>query len=498
MPETTRRHTIQPPAARKRYRLSRPELVVEEHHILIAVTLCVCVTVAITTIAISWTLREISIVGFALQLVMTFVIARRSHRLLSLSTVFAGLWIIYFPLRLTVITWGGPSPYDFPAVANASTQQLVWLWLVLTGGFGCFTIGHFLLSQKKTTSFALNDLPITQGRYLGIGVLGLVVASALLVLHASSGILGNVGELSLFGIAGASYEEARSRSTRLIRGSVPLMLASVVLGYMAGFKQLALMPIIAWVVGRIAGGGRIRIRYVVVVFLAITLAFAVIQGERDSAASGKPTANPMQAAFTGLTQYNLAYGVRSNYQGLDLLYNAVGAILYRMKGVDYFLTIADRVPSSIPFQHGMSIWQPTVSTIPGYQYFVSLEPQYSQLSLGRYVDQQFVSQAPSTDPSSQSMTYPGDLYLNFGLSGLFIGMLFLGVIFAWFDLIVSLDKAIGAAVFSFVGLPLIGIESNIAYSFVTSALRLLIAAVLVSFLYKTSLIARRSSRSTPG
>src|ERR1700687_4964100 len=69
--------------------------------------------------------REVAVVAFAIQLLTAYQIIRVRDRTLSISSVFAVLWVIYFPLRLLVITFGEPSPYYFPAVRAASPEQLI-------------------------------------------------------------------------------------------------------------------------------------------------------------------------------------------------------------------------------------------------------------------------------------------------------------------------------------------------------------------------------------
>src|SRR5438309_12075114 len=69
-------------------------------------------------------LRQVAVIAFAIQLVTAYQLTRVHERTLSIASVFAALWIIYFPLRLLVITFGEPSPFYFAAVRAASPEQL--------------------------------------------------------------------------------------------------------------------------------------------------------------------------------------------------------------------------------------------------------------------------------------------------------------------------------------------------------------------------------------
>src|SRR5436305_215685 len=67
----------------------------------------------------TFSLRPIAIIALVTQLVAAYGLMTGGVRLLSVCSIFAGLWLIYFPLRLLVITFGGPSPYYQPVVNAA-------------------------------------------------------------------------------------------------------------------------------------------------------------------------------------------------------------------------------------------------------------------------------------------------------------------------------------------------------------------------------------------
>ena len=157
---------------------------------------------------------------------------------------------------------------------------------------------------------------------------------------------------------------------------------------------------------------------------------------------------------------------------------------------DYYVAISDKVPSTIPYQDGATLWQPALSILPGAKQVLS--PPFNQLSLGRYIDQAIVSEDPSQDPSSQSTTPPGDLYLNFGLAGVIVGMLILGLLYGLFDQAFTIRGPVSAALVAYAGLPLVLLDGNLAYMLVTCMVRLGISGVLLAF---TAHIDRRRAGS---
>jgi hypothetical protein len=250
-----------------------------------------------------------------------------------------------------------------------------------------------------------------------------------------------------------------------------------------------LMPLAAWLIGRAGAGDRVRLRYIVIAAAATTVAFGIVQGQRDAMLAGRTVSNPIAALQLGLTSYDLAYGVPADSHGTGIVGNLINGVIYRLRGADYFIALTDSVPSQVPYQDGRSLWQPALSILPGAKQFLGLEPQYRQLSLMEYADQAFFSQ--TLHPVAQSVTPPGDLYLNFGTAGVLVGMLILGVLYAMFDRAFVITGPMSAAVAAFAGLPLVVLDTNIAYMLVTCGLRLGICALLLTWI---SLSQRTSSQ----
>jgi len=89
---------------------------------------------------------------------------------------------------------------------------------------------------------------------------------------------------------------------------------------------------------------------------------------------------------------------------------------------DAFVKIVQRVPDSIPYQWGETIWESLTVWIP--REFWPNKP----MGLG---DRLTITLSGEYGVGNTSPTGPGELYLNFGLLGLLIGMLLVGVGCAW-------------------------------------------------------------------
>jgi hypothetical protein len=422
--------------------------------------------------------REVAVVAFGIQLVTGYLIIRVRDRTLSISSVFAVLWIIYFPFRLLVITFGEPSPYYFPAVRSASPEQLTTVCEITSAAFLLFLVGQLFANRSFHARGSVDNSQMMYWQLFAVGVGGIGVTAALTIFRISSGILSNVGDVVLFAIAGMAYLEAKTG--RRSYASLLVVVVASTLGYLAGFKLLMLLPLGAWLIGRGGAGDRVRLRYLAVAAAATALAFGIVQGERDATLAGRSVSNPISALQLGASSYDLAYGVPADSHGLGIVGNLVNGVLYRLKGADYYIAISDSVPSRVPYQDGLSLWQPALSILPGAKQFLGLEPQYRQLSLMEYADQAFHAQ--TLYPVAQSVTAPGDLYLNFGITGVLIGMMILGMLYGMFDRAFVIKGPLSAGVVAFAGLPLVELDPNLAYTIVTCGLHLGICALLLTWI----------------
>lgn len=438
----------------------------------------------------SFSLREVALVAFSIQVLTAYEIIRARERILSISSAFGVIWLIYFPLRLLVLTFLGPSPYDFPAVVAATPAQLVSAWEVISAAFLLFLVGQLLANRTIRIRRSVDNVRMTYGQVFAVGLVGVVIQTLWSTFQINWGILHIVGDVAVFAIGGTSYLEAKAKKRPYASPSLLLVVAASAYGYLNGYKLLMLMPVGAWLIGRAGAGDRLRLRHVVVLAAATAVAFGIIQGERDALRNGRPAANPISALQVGLSSYDLASGAPADYHGVGLVGNALSGVFFRLKGADYYITISDSVPSRVPYQHGRSLWEPALSILPGAKQFLGLEPEYQSLSLMVYSNQVIFGRTGS--PVAESVTQPGDLYLNFGSAGVMVGMLILGLLYGAFDRAFIIKGPVSAGVVAYAGLALLEVDPNVAYILVTSGLRLGICLLLLAWI---SLSQRRPSQN---
>jgi hypothetical protein len=269
------------------------------------------------------------------------------------------------------------------------------------------------------------------------------------------------------------------------------IVAACCLAILLGFKELAVLPVVAWVIGHFSAGRRLITFATVGVGLLALLFFLGIQSQRDAALYGERS-DFIGATLHGLTEYDYPTGLRRHKTGLDIPLNALASVSSRVRGADSLLVLRAKVPDRVPFQDGRSLWQPIISSIPGLSKVLQVD--FPQLSLGRYFNTTFWSLRPTQDLSSQPVTVPGDFFLNFGAAGVVAGLALVGFVYGVIDRRTPVCSATSAGLFAYAAIPLLSIERNVAYLLVTGVIRYSLGLLLVGFLNHA--VLRRSQVSS--
>ncbi len=402
-----------------------------------------------------------------------------SAKLLCVPNLFGVLWVVWFPLRLLIVQADRQNVALHPLVRAASDDELVVVWLLALLGFICFSLGVGAVRRASLRHATSPSAPaLRRSIYLLIAIVGLGVSWVQTLAHVRSGILGEVGSVFLLGIAGAAFLDVHDRHfSWTIRALVG---AGVLLGIATSFKSTAVAPLIAWSLGSVLGGLRIsRLRFLFALLVGLC-AFAGVQGQRLTGGS-----NPFANARSALFDYDLRTGLPARQADAGAAFtNLLRGVANRTAGADALVVVRAKTPSMTPFQRGKTLWEPAASVLPGVR--ALLDENLNQLSLGRYFSTQFWSVDPANDPSSQAITLPGDLYLNFGTVGVAAGMLAIGLLCGGFERRFPSYTALGAGVLAYAGMPLAMVESNVAYSLVTAAMRLAIVFGLLMLVGRTN------------
>ncbi len=149
----------------------------------------------------------------------------------------------------------------------------------------------------------------------------------------------------------------------------------------------------------------------------------------------------------------------------------------RATGITLFASVIQHVESR-GFIHGETLWQAPLLLVPT----IFLPTKYEHLDYGATLYSEVIGGFSSDSRTGISLTHIGEFYLNFGLSGVFIGLFLQGVLFrVWQVYWTNLGKPLGIAIFILGWRMLTSIEYpiSIAYGLL---LRELLLMALISWL----------------
>ena len=398
---------------------------------------------------------------------------RRVPTALWVMTVF---WMVYYPIRLLVVMSNRQSDAVHFITYYATDADLTWVWLVSGAGFTALLVGHALATFVPVNEVRAST---TRGQYQGIAVAALALTMASNYVGSASGLLGNASLLYLFGIGGLAFTDASEQRLRL--STMSILGVAILLGTATSFKELAVLPVAAWMIGYFVGSPRVRWFAILTTMVLGLIGYLGVEGQRISSKG-----NIVSAAWNALTRYDLTLKFEGDHRKSagEMVSDITGSMSARTSGVEAMLLFRRDVPTVVPYQHGASIFEPAINIIPGVGRLHTTK--FTQLSLGRWYNVNFYTSNPETDPSSQALTVMADFYLNWDVLGILIGMMLLGAAARLFDAKMPANSAFGVASFAYVGTAFAGIERNVAYYLVTIGIRVAIVAALVVILGATA------------
>lgn len=411
-------------------------------------------------------LLNLSLLGLFTTSLMVMGIRRLVGRRMSVSVVFAFMWVGYFSVRMCVIQLRPHDDNLYPLLRNAPRAELIWTWIAIIGSLAMFMTGVAFSRPWRASRLVIPR--ISDRLIFSYGTGALAVRMVVGLGHIHSGLAEHVSDSYLVMLCAMS---ARSiQDPRLARRAKTMLAFAALAGYLSGFKEQAVIPFLCYFVGTVAGGRKVRPKSAFIAVMVGITVFVSIQGARVAGDLGDPSFPPPDP-ITVLTKYNLESGLRqkTDRSVSDALIDTGRALSRRFGGADALVLLHRKAGIREPFQKGKTIWQCAISILPGIASFIHLD--FPLLSLGHWFSDHYVTERPGEDPSSQAITMPGDLYLNYGTIGLILGMLLLGLMYGAIDRMFPPNTPLMAGFAFYVCYPLIGLERNLAYPLVGTAIR---------------------------
>jgi hypothetical protein len=238
---------------------------------------------------------------------------------------------------------------------------------------------------------------------------------------AGSGVLGVLAATATFGIAllMAIYLRFRSRLAFLILwASIPPTMA---FNFFTGSKGLFFAPLAMVALTYVVVYRKFRIRWGVAAVVAIALFFPISQFYREVVMEGltKRSVDVLADPQDVLRRMSTYAGT---FEARELFLEGLVMTSMRFSGLDLATIIVRDTPDRVPFQGGWTIGYVFMAYIPRV-----LWPGKPLLSIGQWVTDHY-----GGGPGIRSQTGPtwvGELFFNFGWSGVVLGMFLLGMYF---------------------------------------------------------------------
>jgi hypothetical protein len=360
--------------------------------------------------------------------------AERRHILLSFYCL---LFIIHFGLPIFTQYAGVAMPTDPPGVTGVALYpgDIVIGQVVALVGLMSLLLGYGLtpsrLSDREIELRASRDwppelIPIIAMMMLVVGWT-VVISGALGLIPAAigSGVINTIGSSVFFGNALLTVAVVRHRSRLALMMLFVAVPISSALGFLTGSKQSTLMvPFIVFFTTMLLGG-RLLVRWIIVGTLALAMLYPVAQFYRQDVLQ----ANTL-TIVDALSDPTYTFGVLSEFlsgsQGGTYLMDGLTATAARMDGIGIESVIVRDTPSRSPFQMGRTLALFPVAFIPRL-----LWPSKPEITMGQWITDTYGTGSHIT--SYTGPTFIGDLYLNFGIASVVIGMLVIGAVLRLFQ-----------------------------------------------------------------
>lgn len=266
-------------------------------------------------------------------------------------------------------------------------------------------------SQQATLVVALIMIPLGWAIYLS-GQYGV------LPKRLGSGFVGQLANATYLGIAllMISYQHHRSRAALILM--VMLIPPTMAFNYFTGAKGLFFAPAAVTLIAYIVVTRRIRLRWFLIAFIAMSLFYPIANFQREVILKGntKGAAYALRSPLQVISQ--TARFARSHPLSEHLL-GGIAATSTRFDGLGIACLIVRDVPARVPFQGGWSLANIPLSYVPRI-----IWPNKPELGSGLWVTANFMG-GPSL--SHTGSTWVGELWYSYGWPGVVFGMFLMGV-----------------------------------------------------------------------
>lgn len=353
----------------------------------------------------------------------------RRHILLALWSAGMG---VYFAMPIFTQYFFLPGPVDgMVRIKNIDPQDILTGQYTVLLALLCTYVGYFYpLSGLLARAVPQQRVDWSHSSALTVALV-LIPAGWVVMVGGQFGLIpsrlgsGAIGSIAItaylaFGLLAVLLVKYRSRPAWMLM--MVLIVPTMLFGFLTGSKRAFLSPVMATALGYFVATRRVQARWIVFGLVALVLLYPLASFYRSFVLLGHSIGladvitNPgriltLMSAFLG------------NVDWQEYLETGVSASSSRLDALGILTVIIRDTPDRVPFQGGWTIGYVFISFIPRL-----IWPGKPPIGIGQWVTDNYVSEG-GLIASQTGCTWIGEFYMNFGMMGVVVGMLVIGMYF---------------------------------------------------------------------
>jgi hypothetical protein len=417
--------------------------------------------------------------------------------IVELGVVVGIAYLALFPVRAVVVL-AGFDPAANAHVLDASPvvkqKALIFITLgLLAGAFAYLSpISAWLGKRINIPAVPVVEnpslLPSSAVFAIGIAAEAIVLANnafpGRLAVAAGrlSGVFSGTTVFVLVGLCLITRSAVISRRPRSIVVLLCAVLITVLVGLFGQFKEIAILalvsPVLMWHLSKRRG---VRARWFVLpAVLVVFLIFPLVTIARWSSLAVGST-NPLRVAPAFLDQAVHHDWVTKQERALhpyDPLMQPLAVTSHRLYGYESLALAIRYTPSEIPYLEGATLQNLAAGLVPRV-----LWPEKPEIGTGYWFSVNYWGTPPGVPVVPQTITHPGELYIDFGITGIIVGLAILGLWyrFAW-EATRPRESATAALLYTLILVTVVDVDRDLPLVYVTLVQRVVTAALLIALI----------------
>jgi len=429
--------------------------------------------------------------------------------IVELGVVVGIAYLALFPLRAVVVLGGlDPAANAHVLDANAVIKQKALIFIalgLLAGAVGYLSpLGAGLGRHVRVPAVSVVEAP-TLIPSLALFVVGILAEAVVLVMNTfpgrfavlagrASGVVSATTVFVLVGLCLLARSAVINRRRVDIAALICAVCVTVLVGLFGQFKEIAILgliaPLLMWHLSKSRG---VRARWFVLpAILVIFVIFPVVTVARWASLTVGSN-NPVRVApafFDQAIDHNWVTKDEQRFRPYDPLVQPLAVASHRLYGYESLALAIRYTPSEIPYLEGATLNNLAAGLVPRV-----LWPGKPKIGIGYWFSVNYWGTPPGVPVVPQTITHPGELYIDFGIAGIIVGLAILGLWyrFAW-EATRPRESATAALLYTLVFVTVIDVDRDLPLVYVTLIQRLITATLLIALIecFRRLIASRRS------